>query len=283
MQGAEVAEGYRHQRPDFGQDANPLAVAMAEQERQTLAMVQQALKSGRMRLAYQPVVLGTDPTRIAFHEALIRILDETGRIIPARDFMPVAETRELGREIDCAALDMGLKALARHAGLRLSVNMSARSIGYPRWMRVLRHGLALGPTVGERLILEITENSAMLVPEIVIAFMDDLQAKGVAFALDDFGAGYTAFRYFKEFFFDIVKIDGQFIRGIHTDPDNQVLTRALVSIGQQFEMLTIAESVECVEDAQFLQQIGVNCLQGYLFGAPTLKPDFLQETRRKRA
>jgi len=178
---------------------------------------------------------------------------------------------------------MGLKALARHAGLRLSVNMSARSIGYPRWMRVLRHGLALGPTVGERLILEITENSAMLVPEIVIAFMDDLQAKGVAFALDDFGAGYTAFRYLKEFFFDIVKIDGQFIRGIHTDPDNQVLTRALVSIGQQFEMLTIAESVECVEDAQFLQQIGVNCLQGYLFGAPTLKPDFLQETRRKRA
>ncbi|OHC45963.1 MAG: diguanylate phosphodiesterase [Rhodobacteraceae bacterium GWE1_64_9] len=283
MQGAEVAEGYRHQRPDFGQDANPLAVAMAEQERQTLAMVQQALKSGRMRLAYQPVVLGSDPTRIAFHEALIRILDETGRIIPARDFMPVAETRELGREIDCAALDMGLKALARHAGLRLSVNMSARSIGYPRWMRVLRHGLALGPTVGERLILEITENSAMLVPEIVIAFMDDLQAKGVAFALDDFGAGYTAFRYLKEFFFDIVKIDGQFIRGIHTDPDNQVLTRALVSIGQQFEMLTIAESVECVEDAQFLQQIGVNCLQGYLFGAPTLKPDFLQETRRKRA
>ncbi|HBD90316.1 MAG TPA: EAL domain-containing protein [Gemmobacter sp.] len=256
---------------------------MAEQERQTLAMVQQALKSGRMRLAYQPVVLGSDPTRIAFHEALIRILDETGRIIPARDFMPVAETRELGREIDCAALDMGLKALARHAGLRLSVNMSARSIGYPRWMRVLRHGLALGPTVGERLILEITENSAMLVPEIVIAFMDDLQAKGVAFALDDFGAGYTAFRYLKEFFFDIVKIDGQFIRGIHTDPDNQVLTRALVSIGQQFEMLTIAESVECVEDAQFLQQIGVNCLQGYLFGAPTLKPDFLQETRRKRA
>jgi len=283
MQGAEVAEGYRHQRPDFGQDANPLAVAMAEQERQTLAMVQQALKSGRMRLAYQPVVLGSDPTRVAFHEALIRILDETGRIIPARDFMPVAETRELGREIDCAALDMGLKALARHAGLRLSVNMSARSIGYPRWMRVLRHGLALGPTVGERLILEITENSAMLVPEIVIAFMDDLQAKGVAFALDDFGAGYTAFRYFKEFFFDIVKIDGQFIRGIHTDPDNQVLTRALVSIGQQFEMLTIAESVECVEDAQFLQQIGVNCLQGYLFGAPTLRPDFLQETRRKRA
>ena len=278
-----MAEERRRKRPDFGQDANPLAVAMAEQERQTLDMVARALKAGRMRLAYQPVVLGTDPARTAFHEGLIRLLDETGRIIPARDFMAVAETRELGREIDCAALHLGLQALARHPGLRLAINMSARSIGYPRWMRVLRQGLAQGPTVGERLILEITESSAMLVPEIVVAFMDDMQARGVAFALDDFGAGYTAFRYFKEFFFDIVKIDGQFIRGIHADPDNQVLTRALVSIGRQFDMLTIAESVETAEEARFLQTIGVDCLQGYLFGAPVLKPDFLPEPRRKRA
>ena len=60
----------------------------------------------------------------------------------------------------------------------------------------------------------------LLVPELVIAFMKDLQAEGVAFALDDFGSGYTAIRYFKDFFFDILKIDGQFIRNIHRDPDN---------------------------------------------------------------
>lgn len=278
-----MGEDRRRKRPDFAADANPLAVAMAEQERQTLAMVQQALKSGRMRLAYQPVVLAADPRRIAFYEGLIRILDETGRVIPARDFMPVAESRELGREIDCAALDLGVQALVRHPGLRLAINMSARSIGYPRWRRVLQQGLARGPTLGERLILEITESSAMLVPEIVTAFMEEVQASGVAFALDDFGAGYTAFRHFRDFFFDIVKIDGQFIRGIQSDPDNQVLTRALVAIGQQFQMLTIAEAVETPEEAQILQQIGVDCLQGYLFGAPELKPGFLTDARRKRA
>ncbi|HAR52570.1 MAG TPA: EAL domain-containing protein, partial [Roseovarius nubinhibens] len=69
------------------------------------------------------------------------------------------------------------------------------------------------PTVAERLILEITESSAMVVPELVTGFMEKLQHKGVSFALDDFGAGYTSFRYLKQFYFDILKIDGQFIRG----------------------------------------------------------------------
>lgn len=278
-----MAMGRRRQQADFGRDASPLGFVVAEQDRQTLKLVEDALRSARLKLAFQPVVLAADPERVAFHEGLMRVLDSTGRTIPARDFMPAIEAHELGREVDCAALDLGLQMLARHGDLRLSVNMSARSIGYPKWMRILRRWLGESPTIGERLILEITESSAMLVPEIVVAFMDELQAEGVAFALDDFGAGFTAFRYFKDFFFDIVKIDGQFIRGIHQDPDNQVLTRALVTIARQFDMLAVAESVETAEEAQFLRQIGVDCLQGYLFGAPSIAPAFLAEPRRRRA
>ena len=87
--------------------------------------------------------------------------------------------------------------------------------------------MAASPTVGERLILEITESSAMLVPEIVIAFMDELKAAGIAFALDDFGSGFTAIRYFKDFFFDILKLDGAFVRNVDTDPDTRALAAAL--------------------------------------------------------
>lgn len=249
-----------------------------------MAMVRAAIDSRRMRLAYQPVVLSRDPAKVAFHEGLIRVLDPNGRVIPARDFIDAVESTEIGREIDCIALELGLGALIRHPAIRISVNMSARSIGYPRWMRVLKKGLAASPTVGERLILEITESSAMLVPELVIAFMQDLQAEGVAFALDDFGSGYTAIRYFKDFFFDILKIDGQFIRGIHRDPDNAALTAALLSIGRHFQMFTVAEAVETPEEARFLMNLGVDCLQGYLFGAATLKPDFgVGQQDRKRA
>lgn len=263
---------------EFG-ETSPLAAVIAARDGETIAMVRKAILEKRMRLAYQPVVLGADPSRIAFYEGLIRVIDPTGRVIPARDFIHAVEADELGRQIDCLALDIGLTTLARHSHVRLSVNMSARSVGYPRWMRILRKGLAVDKTIGERLILEITESSAMMVPELVIAFMDELQSQGVAFALDDFGAGQTAFRYFRDFFFDVIKIDGQFIRNIHRDPDNQALTRALMSIGQHFDMLTIAESVEKVEEAEWLQAAGIDCMQGYLFGAPTVRPVWLEDRK----
>lgn len=112
----------------------------------------------------------------------------------------------------------------------------------------------------------------MLVPELVISFMQRLQSKGISFALDDFGAGFTAFRYFREFYFDIVKIDGQFIRGIAQDTDNQILVRALTGIAEQFDMISVAEHVECAEDAEKLIELGIDCMQGYYFGASTTTP-----------
>lgn len=266
-----------------GAAASPLGFAIAEGDRATLAMVREALHRRRVMLAFQPVVSGADTSRIAFHEGLIRLMDDTGRIIPARDFMGAVETTETGRLIDCASLELGLRTLADEPGLRLAINMSARSIGYARWTETLKRGLAADPTVAERLILEITEGSAMLMPEIVTTFMEDLQRKGICFALDDFGAGFTAFRYFKDFFFDIVKIDGQFIRGIHRDPDNQVLTQALILIAKQFDMFTVAEAVETADEAAWLQANGVDCLQGYAFGAPTTMPAWAHTDARRHA
>jgi EAL domain-containing protein (putative c-di-GMP-specific phosphodiesterase class I) len=158
--------------------------------------------------------------------------------------------------------------------------MSARSIGYPRWMKALKRGLQRDPTVAERLILEITERSAMTVPELVVTFMSDLQRRGITFALDDFGAGYTSFRYLRDFYFDILKIDGQFTRGIHHDADNQVLVKALVAIARQFDMFTVAENVENQADAIWLAQAGVDCQQGYFHGAPTVSPHWQAQPRR---
>lgn len=263
---------------------DPLSYAVNARDRSVMQMVEEAVRRKRVMLAYQPVVQAQHPERVAFYEALIRVQDETGRIIPAREFITRVEEMETGRVLDCIALEKGLRALAEEPALRLSINMSARSIGYEPWMRALRHGLKRDPTVGERLILEITESSAMTVPELVTGFMARIQQKGVSFALDDFGAGQTSFRYLRDFYFDILKIDGQFIRGIHADPDNQVLTRALVSVARQFDMFTVAEFVENAADAAYLTEIGVDCLQGYYFAAPTVqKPWQRPEGRRASA
>ena len=263
------------------EDQDPLSYAVNARDKSVIEMVEAAVRHKQVMLAYQPVVSACQTERIAFYEGLIRVLDETGRIIPARDFIDQIETTETGRVVDCLALEKGLHTLAAHPDLRLSVNMSARSIGYSRWGRTLRRGLERDPTVAERLILEITESSAMIVPELVTGFMEELQRKGISFALDDFGAGYTSLRYLKQFYFDILKIDGQFIRGIARDPDNQVLTAALATIGRQFDMFTVAESVEKPEDAAYLTAIGIDCLQGYYFGAPTVKPAWMDPAQRR--
>ncbi|MEX1234241.1 MAG: EAL domain-containing protein [Roseovarius sp.] len=262
---------------------DPLSYAITARDKSIIEMVDDAVRHKQVMLAFQPVVPTGQADRVAFYEGLVRVLDATGRIIPAREFIGAIETTQTGRIIDCLALEKGLRTLSMHSQLRLSINMSARSIGYSRWMRTLHKGLDAHPTVGERLILEITESSAMLVPELVTGFMNEVSQRGVSFALDDFGAGFTSLRYLKDFYFDILKIDGQFIRGIAQDADNQVLTTALATIGRQFDMVTVAENVERADDAAYLAAIGIDCLQGYYYGAPTVKPIWLQPEARRGA
>lgn len=247
---------------------DPLSYAISARDRDVPGMVRAALAHDRAQLAFQPVVTARATGQVAFYEGFIRLLDDAGRVLPAGSFMANVEETELGRDLDCASLRLGLAMLRAHKGLRLAINMSARSIGDGQWRRTLDSALAAAPDIGPRLILEISESSAMLLPEVVIRFMAEMQPRGVAFALDDFGAGLIAFRHLKDFFFDLVKIDGLFVKEIDQSPDNQVMAEALITVAHQFEMFTVAEGVETQAEAALLTQMGVDCLQGYLFGRP---------------
>ena len=270
--GNKTSPNVQTQDPVEGPIGDPLSSAIGMRDKDAISLVREAMRKKRVRLAFQPVIQTTNPDRRAFFEGLIRVFDSNGRVIPARDFIDSVEDQELGRKLDALALEKGLEALQAEPNLRLAINMSARSIGYPGWKKVLERGLEDDPHLGERLILEITELTAITMPELVQVFMAEMQGHGISFALDDFGAGYTSFKYLKDFYFDIIKIDGEFIRGIHSDPDNQILTQAMISVARHFDMFTVAESVETAEDAAFLTQIGVDCMQGYYFGVPTLDP-----------
>lgn len=249
--------------------ADPFSYAMASRDADVTTMVRDALDAGRAQLAFHSVVTADRENHVAFYEGLVRLTDETGRIIPAGQFMPVIEETVLGRQIDCKSLELAFRQLRHNPGLRLSVNVSARSIGDGAWRRLLDQGLFANPGIGDRLIFEITEKSAMLLHENVVCFMTEMQPQGVGFALDGFGAGFTAFRHLKDFFFDLVKIDKSFVRGIDSDPDNQVLAEALITVAHQFEMFAVADGVETAAEAAFLSSIGVDCLQGYHFSVPT--------------
>lgn len=244
---------------------SPFEWALRARDADLPRLVREALARDRAQLAFQPVVTADIPPRVAFHEGFIRLLDGAGAVLPAGAFFEQVEETDLGRELDCAALRLGLQMLRRHPSLRLAINMSARSIGDGAWRRILDAGVG---QVGDRLILEISEGSAMTLPEVVQRFMAEMQPKGVSFALDDFGAGLIAFRHLKDFFFDCVKIDRLFVTGIDASPDNQVLAEALVTVAHQFEMFAVAEGVETEGEAAHLRALGIDCLQGYLFGRP---------------
>ncbi|MFT7107786.1 MAG: EAL domain-containing protein (putative c-di-GMP-specific phosphodiesterase class I) [Yoonia sp.] len=106
----------------------------------------------------------------------------------------------------------------------------------------------------------------MLLHENVIRVMTKMQPRGVGFAFDGFGAAFTAFCYLKDFYFDLVKIDKSFVRGIDRDSDNLFLAEALITVVHQFEMFAVADGVETAAEAAFHSSIEADCLQGYHFG-----------------
>ncbi|MCW9043290.1 MAG: EAL domain-containing protein [Pseudopelagicola sp.] len=263
-------------------DESPLDAAVVARDSRVLSMVREAVEHKQVLLAFQPVVSATQTNRPIFHEALIRVLDETGRIIPAKDFMASVAEDELGRMLDCLALEKSLKTLAKQPDLRLSVNMSARSIGYPLWKDTIEKGLSKRPDIAGRLILELSESSVLHVPELLRGFMDDLQPRGIAFAIDDFGARQGALRTFKDFFFDMLKLDGRLIRNLNSDVELQAIVAGTAAISNSLGMVTVASRVQKPEEAKTLAALGVDCLQGFLFGAPTVSPPWDERGRRKK-
>lgn len=227
-----------------------------------------AIYAGRAALEYHPIYATGEEVNLAFYEARLILHDDYGRRIPRAEYAEAAEEGELGRDINTVALKMGLATLATRPDLRLKVPMSARALADSRWRYALEEGLAASPYLGERLILEIDEPSAMALHEAVRRFMAEMQGQGVAFSLGCFGSGKTNFQTLRRFHFDLASIDPSFVRGIGAEADNQVVVGALISVAQQFDMFTVAPGVLTPEEASCLMRLGIDCMTGRFFGPP---------------
>ena len=238
-------------------------------EAEVPALVRRALEHGRARIALQPV-RATGGGRTMFHEALLRLTDGSGVVLSAAQFMPWVEDGPLGRQLDIAALRLGLSWLERNPGHRLSINLSGRSLSDAAWRHTLEDWLARTPEDGVRLILEMTEASAMRDPDATRTFMTRMQPRGPCFALDDFGAGTMAPSEVGEFLFDMVKIDRRFAAGIDRMANRRAAVRDLVAVARDLDLTVIAQGVEYPAEAEIFAALGVDGLQGYLIGRPDL-------------
>jgi EAL domain-containing protein (putative c-di-GMP-specific phosphodiesterase class I) len=154
------------------------------------------------------------------------------------------------------------------ANLTLAINISARESSHPKFVtRVLTIIDEVGADP-RKLVLEFTERAMFGPIEETLAKMSVLKARGVCFALDDSGIGFSSRACLKSLPLDQLKIDRSFVRDVLTNPSDAIIASAMVSLGQSLRLAVIAEGVETEEQRQFLSHHGCHAYQGFLFGRP---------------
>jgi predicted signal transduction protein with EAL and GGDEF domain len=236
-----------------------------------LQRVGDALDAGTMQLDAQPIVeLATGhPGR---RELLIRLRDGLAPELGPADFLPAAERTDLVLRLDRWVLARAVRTLAlppaRAGGLRLEVNISARSLEDDElggWVLAQLRDNAVEPS---RLGLEITETTAITNLDAAKRLVGQLTGAGCGFSLDDFGAGFGSFSHLKHLPFTAVKIAGEFVRQLDTDPVDRALVGAVVGVARRLGMRTVAEQVDRPELVGVLRELGVDDGQGFHLGRP---------------
>lgn len=230
--------------------------------------VEQALEEGRFVMHFQPI-LHIESGRISHYEALLRLLNHDGSLVPPGMFIDVAESSGLIRRIDRWVIEAVVTFVAGQApDLKVALNLSSRSFDDDAAFELLQSMLAQHQVRGERLLLEITETAALANFTGAVRIMAKFRGLGCAFGLDDFGVGYSSFQYLKELPVDFVKIDGSFVKGLTSNPDDVVFVKALTDAVRGYGKTTVAEFVEDEATLDILREIGVDYAQGYLIGKP---------------
>ncbi len=227
-----------------------------------------AILTGGLRLALQPVRPARRPDLVSFEEGLARVMGLDGAVIAAGAFAEALERRGLAPALDRAALACALDLLSRDRGARISVNVSARTVGDRRWMAGLEAAALADPDLVRRLIVEMTE-TARADRAAARIFRDRLAEMGAAFALDDFGSGFADAAQTLALRPDILKLDRSLCRQAETPEGARAVASAL-ALARRIEALTVGEGVETAEMAERLADLGVDALQGHWCGAPAL-------------
>jgi len=156
-----------------------------------------------------------------------------------------------------------------------AVNLSGKDLGDEEILEFIKKKLGEAGGLGRGFVFEITETAAIGDVSRAVEFISELKAMGCRFAIDDFGVGFTSFRYLKEMDADYVKIDGSFIRKLDENPKDQALVKAMTTVADSLGIETIAEFVENEGTLRILKGLGVDYAQGYHIGKPA--PDVLEE------
>lgn len=234
--------------------------------------IRQAVEEDRFLLYCQPI-LDLKRNEVSQYELLLRLsLGEGIKPLSPKSFLYIAERFGIISDIDSLVVRKAIALIGEceQAGqnLTFNVNLSGRSIGDPNLAASIENALEKAGINPAHLVFELTEAAAITNLPQARTFADRMHHCGCRFALDNFGAGLASFYYLKNFPFDYLKIDGEFICRLSTNPTDQLVVKAIASIAQGMGKKTIAEFVSDANTVRLLLDSGVDYAQGYHIGLP---------------
>ncbi|PLY09737.1 MAG: diguanylate cyclase [Arcobacter sp.] len=244
-------------------------------ELETANSIKEALQNGpaRFELFAQDIVPLQKKSDKIGYEILIRMWDKDNNFISPADFLPAAERYQLMTEIDIFVfwtyLETVTKDKAHIEKLHSAhINLAGSSLNNIDFQTKVKEAIDYFDFPWEKLELEITESSAIGSFNMANEFLTWLKSKKIGLALDDFGTGMASFEYLKNMPFDVIKIDGSFVKDMHTDPTDKAVIKYIQEIASLKNQETVAEYVETKEDVEELTSLGITYGQGYYLGKP---------------
>lgn len=239
-----------------------------------------AIENNHLRMVYQPKVDIQKPQlMVSGVEALIRWQDPELGNVPPSQFIPLAEEIGIITRIGEFVLESACKQHAawRLAGVppvRIAINLSPTSLVEPGIVDKIKGRLEFYKMDPEYLELEITEETFLDGSDAVQKNLALLNQHGIRISIDDFGTGYSCLSYLLDLPVSTLKIDGSFVRKLGTQPQNNGIVNAIMTLGHGLGLEVVAECVETQEQLDFLKENGCDIIQGYFFSKP-LEPNDL--------
>ncbi len=252
----------------FCQDMNVEVTRKATIERE----LRGALENKSFFLRYQPKILFGE-NRIVGAEALIRWQYSDDTVKNPDDFIPVAEDTGLiipmGRWVIKQAInDIRLLLDSCIERIKISVNISPRQIKDSNFVVEIRELFSDIPEFIQYFEFEITENAFIDNQLGNISRLNELRDMGFSISIDDFGTGYSSLSYLKRLPIDTIKIDRTFVQDLPGDKDSAEITNAVIAMSHKLNLAVVAEGVENLDQARFLEAISCDIAQGFHYGQP---------------
>lgn len=250
-------------------------------------LIKSAIENDRVEVFYQPIY-STKDQRFISAEALVRIRDENGNLVPPGRFIPIAESNGMILDLGEMVFKKVCHFIDNHdikkLGLEyIEVNLSIVQCAYEKLADDFISIMKKNRITPKYINLEITESASLNAKKTLLKNMKKLMNFGVRFSLDDFGTGQSNLNYIMEMPVDIVKFDRDMTNAYFENGKAKYIMNAAMNMIHGMNLHIVSEGIETMEQFSVMEKLGINYIQGFYFSKPLPEQEFVDFLMMKQA